>query len=75
MIWFCLRCRAIRRLNNSTRAREGNSLFTVASTVANFLLQNCAVLCNAARIRFPETPGVCNGAQACENVRNSLGLN
>ena len=47
----------------------------VASTVGEFLLQNCAVLCNAAGIRFPETPSVCNGAQACENALNSLGLN
>ena len=36
MIWFCRRCCAIRGLNNSTRAREGNSLFMVASTVGEF---------------------------------------
>ena len=58
-----------------TRAREGTRFSWWLLRSANFLLQKCAVLCNTARIRFPETPSICNGAQACENVRNSLGLN
>ena len=35
---------------------------------AKILMQKCAILRNAARIGFPETPSVRNGAQAGENV-------
>ena len=38
-------------------------------------MQNRASLRNAARIRFPETPSVRNGAQAGENARKKPLLN
>jgi hypothetical protein len=42
---------------------------------ADFLLQDGAILRNAARIRFPETPSVCKNAQDRENLRKKPLLN
>jgi hypothetical protein len=55
-------------------AREGtaDSLFTVFSTVGEFLLQNRAIL---RKCETPESPGDRNGAQAGENARKNSFLN
>src|SRR6266478_10049888 len=57
------------------RAREGSIVSRCFLRSANFLLQNCAIPRNAARIGFVPSTYEKQAVQRCENIRNSLGLN